>query len=139
MRNTVSFISHTITHEDSVLDMVKIVREGINYKVFMQIADTSQFSIPEWSTFLHVSERTMQRYQKQKKVFDSLQSEKILEIAQLYNKGVEVFNDKDNFKSWLETKNLALGGVKPKNLLDTSFGIGMVKDELIRIEYGVLA
>ncbi len=139
MAHTTSHTKHTIAYEGNNLDLVERVRQGIKYRDFMLIANATQFTLPEWSRFLHLSARTMQRYQKEKKAFPAPQSEKILEIEQLNNKGIEVFKDKDNFNSWLETKNIALGGVKPKELLDTSFGVSMVKDELTRIEYGVLA
>ena len=42
-------------------------------------------------------------------------------------------------KIWLDAENIALGGVKPKSLLDSTFGIEIVKDELTRIEHGILA
>lgn len=61
-----------------------------------------------------------------------------VQIALLYNLGIETFGDKDKFDQWLATENLALGERKPKELLDTSVGIGLLKDELARIEYGVL-
>ena len=93
----------------------------------------------EWSSFLHISDRTMQRYTKENRTFDPLQSEKIVEIALLYNKGTEVFGEQGKFDTWLEAGNLALGNIKPKSLLDNSFGIGLLKDELVRIEYGILA
>jgi putative toxin-antitoxin system antitoxin component (TIGR02293 family) len=86
-----------------------------------------------------LSERTIQRYKVENRTFDPLQSEKIIEIALFYNKGVEVFGTSVQFNSWLETNNLALGNIKPKMLLDNTFGISMLKDELIRIEHGVLA
>ena len=57
----------------------------------------------------------------------------------IYKLGVNVFGDKEKFISWSETKNLALGGVKPKELLDNTFGISLLKDELTRIEHGILA
>ena len=57
----------------------------------------------------------------------------------LYNLGTEIFGDKVKFDSWLESDNIALGGQKPKAFLDNTFGIGLLKDELIRIEQGVLA
>jgi putative toxin-antitoxin system antitoxin component (TIGR02293 family) len=81
----------------------------------------------------------MQRYKNEKKTFDPIYSDKILQIAILYRTGNEVFGDKANFDTWLETKNVALGGVKPKELLDNTFGISLVRDELGRIENGVLA
>jgi len=57
----------------------------------------------------------------------------------LYNLGTGIFGDKQRFDSWLESDNIALGGNKPKTYLDSTFGIGLLKDELIRIEHGVLA
>jgi putative toxin-antitoxin system antitoxin component (TIGR02293 family) len=81
----------------------------------------------------------MQRYRSEQKTFDPLQSEKIIEIALFYNKGVEVFGSAEKFNSWLDTNNLALGQMKPKMLLDNSFGINMLRDELTAIEYGILA
>jgi putative toxin-antitoxin system antitoxin component (TIGR02293 family) len=121
------------------LSLVEMVRQGIGYEAFHKFADRSPFSFREWSSYLHLSERSMQRYRNEKKTFDPLQSEKIIEIALLYNKGIEVFGNSDRFDAWLTTENLSLGNIRPKTLLDNSFGIHMVKDELIRIEYGVLA
>jgi len=57
----------------------------------------------------------------------------------LVRKGEEVFGDKSKFDAWLNATNVSLGNVVPKNLLDSSFGINLLKDELIRIEYGVFA
>lgn len=93
----------------------------------------------EWAGFLHLSERTLQRHKKDKAVFDAASSEKILEILLLYRYGVQVFGESGKFDLWLRTRNLALGGIKPKDLLDNSFGINLLKDELYRIEQGVLS
>jgi putative toxin-antitoxin system antitoxin component (TIGR02293 family) len=123
----------------NALSLMEMVRKGIGFNAFNSFAVKSPFSLNEWSTYLHLSERTMQRYRNENRTFDPLQSEKIIEIAILYNKGVEVFGKAEKFDSWLDTENLALGNIKPKMLLDNSFGINMLKDELTRIEYGVLA
>jgi len=123
----------------NAMSLIKMVRNGIGFAAFDTFANKSPFSINEWSTYLHLSERTMQRYRIEKRTFDPLQSEKIIEIALFYNKGVEVFGSTDKFNSWLETDNLALGGLKPKTLLDNSFGIGLLRDELTAIEFGILA
>lgn len=122
-----------------VFSLIKLVRQGIGFDAFDRFATKSPFSLNEWSTYLHLSERTMQRYRSEKKTFEPLQSEKIISIALFYNKGIEVFGTSEKFDAWLETINLALGGIKPKMLLDNSFGIEMLKDELTRIEYGILA
>lgn len=125
--------------DKDVLSLIEAVRQGVKFSAFFNFANNGPFSINEWSGFLHLSERTMQRYKREKKTFDSLQSEKILEIALLYKKGTEVFGTGEKFNTWLTSENVALGSVKPKDLFDSSFGINLLKDELGRIEYGVLA
>ena len=129
----------SLSDDNSVLSLIKTIRKGIKYLNFNNIVNNSPFSLQDWSQFLHLSDRTMQRYKKEKKSFDALHSEKILEIVMLYNKGIVVFGYKEKFNTWLETSNVALGGSTPKSFLDSSMGIQLVKDELVRIEHGVLA
>jgi putative toxin-antitoxin system antitoxin component (TIGR02293 family) len=123
----------------NALSLIKMVRNGIGFATFDKFANRSPFSLSEWSDYLHLSERTMQRYRAEKKTFDPIQSEKIVEIALFYNKGIEVFGSADKLNTWLETVNLVLGKTKPKMLLDNSFGINMLRDELTAIEFGILA
>jgi len=137
--NIEELISIDSTDDQRMLDLVKITREGIKFNTFYHIAMKGPFDMHDWSSFLHLSERTFQRYKKEKKTFSSLHTEKILMITILYMKGIEIFGEKNNFNSWLDNKNVALGGIKPRELLDSSFGIQLIKDELTRIEHGVLA
>jgi putative toxin-antitoxin system antitoxin component (TIGR02293 family) len=127
------------TDDNRSLLIINLVRKGIGYDSFHSLAGKSRFTMDEWSSYLHLSERSMQRYRKEKKAFDPVQSEKIMEIALLFNKGIVVFGDAEKFSDWLSMENLALGNIKPKSLLDSTFGINLVSDELTRIENGVLA
>ena len=138
MLNDIS-VSYQSLGNRSISSLINTVREGIRFNVFMILVKKSPFNISEWSSFLHLSERTMQRYKKEDKTFEPIQSEKILEIALLYKKGVEVFGDNERFDSWLNANNVALGNIKPKDLLDNTFGISLLRDEIGRIEYGILA
>lgn len=132
-------ISHSWVDDKNVLKLIETIRQGIKFSLFNSLTKKSPFSLQEWSKFLHLSERTMQRYKKEKKTFDPIHAEKILEITLLYQRGVEVFGNSEKFNGWLNTKNIALGGVKSKELMDNTFGINLLKDELTRIEHGVLA
>jgi len=132
-------IAYSSMDDNDVLSLINAVRNGISYSFFSNLVRISTFSLPEWSYFLHLSERTLQRYKKEKKNFGPVYSEKILEITMLYKYGKEVFGNEENFSSWLDSSNIALGNSSPKQLLDSNFGIEMVKDELGRIEHGVLA
>lgn len=128
----------TIEKQDT-FSLLSSVRNGVKYLFFSRIAGELSFTMKEWSDFLHLSERTLQRYKKENRSFDPVYSERILEIALLYKKGVALFGDSKTFDQWLEIKNLTLGGVSPKTLLDTNLGIQLVRDELQKIETGTLA
>ena len=132
-------ISYASIDDKDVITFIEAVRHKITFTIFYSFAKNTPFTLGEWSVFLNMSERTMQRHKREKRSFDPIYSEKILQITLLYNLGINVFGDKEKFNAWLETQNLALGNIRPKELLDNSFGIGLIKDELTRIEYGVLA
>jgi putative toxin-antitoxin system antitoxin component (TIGR02293 family) len=134
-----SAVSYNSMDDARMINLIDSIRKGISFHVFLSLVSQSPFSIIEWSSFLHLSERTLQRYRKEEKRFDPIHSEKIMEITMLYNLGTEIFGDKTRFDAWLGSENIALGGSKPKTFLDNTFGIGLLKDELIRIEHGVLA
>lgn len=125
--------------DDDMAKLANVVRDGLSYNYFSTLSDRIHIEMQEWADYLHISERTIQRYKKEGKVFDPIYSEKIILVELLYKKGVDVFGIEENFYTWMDTKSIALGGVKPKDLLDTSFGITMVYDELGRIEYGIFA
>jgi len=128
----------SILHMD-LLHLIDKVRHGISFSVFSHIVSFSSFTWPDWSSFLHLSERSMQRYKKEQKAFDPLQSEKIVEISRLYQRGVEVFGSSKKFDAWLVSPVVALDGHTPKSFVDSSCGIQLINDELGRIEHGVLA
>lgn len=114
-------------------------RDGISYGEFEYYMDRSPIYLEEWSNLLHLSDRTLQRYKKDNKSFESIHSERILDLFMLFKFGEQVFGDKNIFQSWLYDQNIPLGNVTPLSLLDTSFGIGMVKEELGRIQHGIFA
>ncbi len=122
-----------------VFKLIKATRDGVDYDTFDNLSVRFPLNNSDWSRILNVSERTIQRYRKEKKRFDSTRSERLLLIMLLLKKGVDVFGSPDNFITWLNSKNISLGGIKPIKMLDNTFGVNLIKDELIRIEHGVLA
>jgi putative toxin-antitoxin system antitoxin component (TIGR02293 family) len=124
---------------NSIYSLINAIRSGVSFTNFNKLFNSFPFSQADWSWFLGMSERTMLRYRKEKKTFDKLQSEKILNIYLLYNRGEEIFGNKENFNTWLTTANIALGGEIPKKMLDNNFGIAFINDTLTRIEQGISA
>jgi putative toxin-antitoxin system antitoxin component (TIGR02293 family) len=119
--------------------MILFIREGIPYSFFNLIQHHAPFTDNDWAGFLELSTKSLQRYKLSSKSFRPIQSEKIIELAEVTNVGLDVFGDMDKFKLWLDSPNFALGNLKPIELLKDSYGKEMVLGELTRINYGILA
>jgi len=119
--------------------IILAIREGIPYSLFNLIRLSSPFSENDWADILDISTKSLQRYKLSAKNFKSLQSEKIIEVAEVTNIGLDVFGTMEKFKLWLDTPNFPLGGLKPIELLKDSYGKEMVIGELTRINYGIFA
>jgi putative toxin-antitoxin system antitoxin component (TIGR02293 family) len=119
--------------------IVYTIRKGIPYSIFALIKDYTPFSFTDWAEYLNISGKSLTRYSQSDKTFKPIHTEKIIELAEVTNLGLEVFGDDNKFKLWLETPNYALGRQKPFDLLKDSYGKEMVMGELTRIDQGILA
>lgn len=124
---------------NDIFKLINTTRKGVDYDTFYRLTGNFPLNSTEWSRILNVSQRTIQRYKREKKKFDSIHTERLLLIMLLFKKGIEVFGSTSNFISWINIKNISLGGLEPISLLDNSFGINMVKNELLKIEHGILS
>jgi putative toxin-antitoxin system antitoxin component (TIGR02293 family) len=118
--------------------IVKSIRSGIPYSLFKHIKDITPFTESDWATFLDISTKSLQRYKKDTEyIFKPIHSEKILELAEVTNLGNDVFDSNEQFYIWLNSPSLALGSLKPIELLKDSYGKEMVLNELNRIDQGI--
>lgn len=143
-RNTkeVMFSAKNLTYLDlfsNKMLLIHIIREGVPYSFFNLIQHYTPFTENDWASFLDLSTKSLQRYKQTSKQFKSIQSEKIIEMAEVTNVGLDVFGNMEKFKLWLDTPNFSLGNLKPIELLKDSYGKEMVIGELTRINYGILA
>ncbi|MDH7444161.1 type II RES/Xre toxin-antitoxin system antitoxin [Aquimarina sp. 2201CG14-23] len=122
----------------NVYDFIELSRNGIDKRALLHLAKTIEFDLSELAHVLHLSERTIQRYELNKKLSTEA-SAKALQLAKLYARGENIFGDLDRFKRWMEHPNVALATKKPKELLDTTFGFQLLNEELVRIEHGIFA
>jgi putative toxin-antitoxin system antitoxin component (TIGR02293 family) len=118
--------------------IVHSIRQGIPYYLYELIKEKTPFKQEDWADFLGVSERTLVRNKaKVDYVFESIPSEKILELAEVTSLGRDVFDSEKQFYLWLNTPNFALGNLVPFELLKDSYGKEMVMNELHKIDYGI--
>lgn len=107
------------------------------FSLFNLIQYVTPFSENDWTNILDISTKSLQRYRQASKQFKPLQSEKIIEMAEVTSVGLDVFGSIGKFKLWLDTPNFPLGNLTPMELLKDSYGKEMVLGELIRINHGI--
>ena len=123
---------------NSKILLVFAIRSGLPYSIFNLIQSYSPFTLQDWSEFLNISYKSLQRYKSNSTRFKPLYTEKIFELAEVMDVGVEVFGNIEKLKQWLTTENYALGNLKPIDLLKDSYGKDLVLSELTRIDQGIL-
>lgn len=120
--------------------LIKAIRKGLPYKIFNQIKSFTPFTDADWAEYLDLSLKTLQRYRDDKDFsFKPIHTEKIFELAEVTNFGIEVFGSSEKFYSWLNTPSYVLSNHRPVELLRDSYGKEMVMAELNRIEHGIFA
>ena len=119
--------------------IIAAIREGIPYSLFELIQDYAPFSESDWAKYLHISTKSLQRYKLADKAFKPDQSERIIELAEVVNTGLMFFGNMEDFKLWLIIPNIALGRVKPFELLSEKYGRDLIIGELIRMEHGIFS
>lgn len=115
------------------------IRQGIPFSFYYLITLYSPYSENDWINILNISKKSLQRYKQESRRFGHLQSEKIIEMAEVTKTGLDTFGDMEKFKHWLNTPNFALGGMKPIDLIRDSYGKDLVVGELTRINHGIFA
>jgi putative toxin-antitoxin system antitoxin component (TIGR02293 family) len=119
--------------------VIEVIRRGVPYSFFNDIMELAPFRLEDWLQLLNISSKTLTRYKQNKQNFRPIQSEKIIEMAEVTHDGLEVFGSMEKFRLWLETPTFALGNTRPIDLLKDSYGKDLVLTELNNINYGILA
>ena len=109
---------------------------GVTKHQLEALAERLKISMRAMAKLLRVSERTLSRYDPEKLLKESV-SEHILQIERAVDVGQDVFGDPELFLRWLRHSCEALGGQFPIDLLGSITGARLVRDELVRIDYGV--
>lgn len=117
--------------------LMQLIRRGISPAFFKAIVKNSPFEMHQWSEFLDIPMRTLQRYFKQNKLLKPIHTEKIIEFVELIRQGLDTFGSMEKFKGWLCAPSLIFSNKRPCELLTNSIGMRMVSEELLRIEHGI--
>ncbi len=110
--------------------------DGITKADFLSIMDMTGFNLTEFSALLPVSKRTIEKV-KDQELLSPVVSDRVLQIASLYQFGSAILGDTDSFKEWIRTPLLALGHKRPLDYMQNDTGLSIIRDILGRIEQGV--
>jgi putative toxin-antitoxin system antitoxin component (TIGR02293 family) len=122
----------------SVLEWIALVRHGISAAAIDAVVRVMGIGQSELSMALAIPERTLVR-RKKEGFLNPDESGKMVRLAQVVERAIEVFEDEQAALGWLKRSNAALGGCSPLSLLDTDLGSLAVLNTLGRIEHGVFA
>ncbi len=120
------------------MDLYNLSKQGIPKIALVKFIKNIGTSMRAMAKILHVTERTLQR-KKDTDLLSENVSEHVIQIAEVYMRGNQVFNTNEDFVAWMETSNLALANKQPKNMLSSRYGVQLILDELGRIEHGVFS
>jgi len=82
-----------------------------------------------------VSARTLSRWDDQTAI-GLVASERAAKIDHLVKTGIEIFKNEKSFKTWFAEKNFSLGGKSPKQILGQPFGLDLIHDTLLAVQFG---
>lgn len=124
--------------EATDFDLLNLARKGVSKQSLVALAKKISLTLEELAVILHISERTLQRYTPTTLV-KTEHVDRAIELALLYEQGIELFGNESAFDHWIRTPNLALNNEVPLSLLDTSIGFGVILQSLGRLEYGIFS
>ncbi|MBK5207133.1 MAG: DUF2384 domain-containing protein [Polaromonas sp.] len=130
----------TVLHAlpDSVLEWISLVRLGLSASTMDAAVRVMGISQTELARALDIPARTLAR-RKKEGVLSRVESEKLVRLALVVERAVQVFEDQRSALDWIKSQNPALGGTSQLSLLDTDLGSVAVVNILGRIEQGVFA
>lgn len=109
---------------------------GITKSDFLAVVAMTGLNLSEFSSFLPSSKRTIEKVKNQELLSPQI-SDRVLQIATLYQQGIAMFGTPEAFKDWMHNAIIALGNKKPIDFMDNGTGIAIIHDVLGRIEHGV--
>jgi putative toxin-antitoxin system antitoxin component (TIGR02293 family) len=110
-------------------------RAGLSSVIFYKFAQVINMPDKSLAHLLNLSPRTISNYKEKSKSLDPVQSEHLLKLIALYDKGEELFGNIDEFNYWLN-KPFWDSPEKPIEWLITPGGVDLVMLEMDRLAYG---
>jgi putative toxin-antitoxin system antitoxin component (TIGR02293 family) len=120
----------------NVDDLILQIKKGLPISSFEKLRKKLDVSDNVLSQIVNIPKRTLNR-RKQHGRLNTAESERLLRVARLYDKAMEVFENEEAAENWFKKPARGLAGTSPLKYADTELGAREVEKLLIRIEHGV--
>ncbi len=122
----------------SLMEKLELVEKGISKESLESLKQMAGLDYDQMAQILNVARATLIN-KKSPDRFNTDISDKIVALADIFAFGLEVFEDKERFRHWLQQPLRAIGGKSPFDLLHSSFGREEVRNLIGRMAYGVFS
>lgn len=114
-----------------------VVDTGIPKKEIEPVVDYLGFKVPEIAKAAAVSASTVSRWEPETSI-GVAGTNQFFKIDEIIKKGVELFGGPAEFKTWLDSPNIALGNQVPAQILTSQIGVGLVDEALDALHFGTV-
>ncbi len=128
------FIKRPIRHD---YDLMELVKEGLPMESVAFLQNNLGFTNKEMSHILAISESTYQRRIRAKSRLTQDETEKAISLSEIYEKGIDVFENKEDFSYWLASRLPPLLNQRPVDMLGSMIGRKQVMNVLNAILHGI--
>lgn len=119
--------------------VIGIIRGGLAYSELETLRSALDLPMEDLAAHIGISRNTLQRRKISRKPLNPVESDRIVRLARLTGKAVDVFGDISYARQWLKSPQHGLGGLSPLDYSDTGIGTDEVLNLLGRIEHGVFS
>jgi putative toxin-antitoxin system antitoxin component (TIGR02293 family) len=119
--------------------LISKMRNGTPARTVPLIAASLGVSQEKLFELLRLSKSTVKGRISSNGKLSSTEQDRVYRAEKVLSRAVQVLEDEESAKAWLNRANRSLGGEVPLALLDTEVGYELVLDTLGRIEYGVVS
>lgn len=123
----------------NTVDVIARMRSGTPARTIPHIASTLGISQDKLFELLDLPKSTVKGRISANGMLSSTEQDRVYRAEKVLARAVQVLEDEDAARAWLNRENRSLGGEVPLALLDTEPGYELVLDTLGQIEYGVVS
>ncbi|SHM85297.1 putative toxin-antitoxin system antitoxin component, TIGR02293 family [Cyclobacterium lianum] len=135
VRNGYGYYLNGFKSAKSLAEVAGKLEDKLTYAEISPIIDFLDLKMVDLAKAAAVSQSTVSRWSADSKI-GIPGSYQFFKIDEVIKKGMEIFGRESSLKSWMNTPNMALGQVKPRDLLVSMTGIDLAHEAIDALQFG---